>query len=129
MTSLLDAYTVIMTASGVFFFLAGSIGLLRFPDVFCRLHGLTKADNLGLGLIVFGVLPQVASIFDAMQLIVIWLSVLVAGAVGCYLVANQAVEALSKDATDQSNKPQELSTRPTMKPTINSAADRTNNGV
>ncbi|MFT6310066.1 MAG: multicomponent Na+:H+ antiporter subunit G [Porticoccus sp.] len=117
-----------MTVSGLFFFLAGSIGLLRFPDVFCRLHALTKADNLGLGLIVFGVLPQAASVFDALQLILIWLLVMVAGAVGCYLIANQAVEALSKDADGQSNKLHEISMKSTLKPIINSSTGITNNG-
>ncbi len=126
--SLLDTFTVIMTASGLFFFFAGSIGLLRFPDVFCRLHALTKADNLGLGLIVFGVLPQAASIFDALQLISIWLLVMVAGAVGCYLVAKQAVEESSKDATGQSNKLNDLAMRPAVKPAINSSGGSTKNG-
>lgn len=121
--SLVDGFTIIMTASGLFFFFAGSIGLLRFPDVFCRLHALTKADNLGLGLIVLGVLPQAASVFDALQLILIWLLVMVAGAMSCYLVANQASESLSKNAVGQSNKNHDLS----MKPRIKSSAGSTNN--
>ena len=41
--------TVLLIAGGVFF-LAGTLGLLRFPDVYTRLHALTKADNVGLGL-------------------------------------------------------------------------------
>ncbi|MFT5420612.1 MAG: multicomponent Na+:H+ antiporter subunit G [Candidatus Endobugula sp.] len=132
LSSLLDGFTVVMTASGLLFFFAGSVGLLRFPDAFCRLHALTKADNLGLGLIIFGVLPQVASVFDAVQLMLIWLLVMVAGAVGCYLVANQAVEVLSTDAADQANKLNTLSTlsmTPTVKTTINSSTNGTNNGV
>lgn len=121
--NLVDGFTIIMTASGLFFFFAGSIGLLRFPDVFCRLHALTKADNLGLGLIVLGVLPQVASVFDALQLILIWLLVMVAGAMSCYLVANQASESLSKNTVGQSNKHHDLS----MKPGIESSAGSTHN--
>lgn len=35
---------------GVLFFVAGTVGLLRFPDVFSRLHAVTKADTVGLGL-------------------------------------------------------------------------------
>ena len=34
--------------------LLGSIGVLRFPTVLCRLHALTKADNVGLGFIMLG---------------------------------------------------------------------------
>ena len=34
---------------GAFFVLVGSVGLLRFPDFFSRLHAPTKATTLGLG--------------------------------------------------------------------------------
>ena len=32
-----------LTLLGTVFFLAGTMGLLRFPDVYTRLHALTKA--------------------------------------------------------------------------------------
>jgi len=127
--SLLDVFTVIMTASGLFFFFAGSIGIVRFPDVFCRLHALTKVDNLSLGLIVFGVLPQAASIFDALQIIIIWLLVMVSGAVSCYLVANQAEEDLSKDTAIQPNTLDSVPMRRSIKPINNSSTGSTNNGI
>lgn len=90
-----NIFTVILTSGGLFFFIAGTLGLLRFPDVFSRLHALTKADNLGLGLIILGVLPQLASAVDAAQLIFTWLLVMYGGAVSCYLVANQADKNLT----------------------------------
>ncbi|WP_084708315.1 cation:proton antiporter [Marinobacter psychrophilus] len=127
--SLLDVFTVIMTASGLFFFFAGSIGIVRFPDVFCRLHALTKVDNLSLGLIVFGVLPQAASIFDALQIIIIWLLVMVSGAVSCYLVANQAEEDLSTDTAFQPNTLNNAPMRQLIKPIKNSSTGSTNNGI
>jgi len=68
-----DVFTVLAVAAGAFFFLAGSVGLLRFPDALTRLHALTKADNLGLGLIVLGLLPQVDGIFAALKLVAVWL--------------------------------------------------------
>ncbi|MEX0958717.1 MAG: Na+/H+ antiporter subunit G [Burkholderiales bacterium] len=34
---------------GGFFTLVGSIGLIRLPDFFCRLHGPSKATTLGVG--------------------------------------------------------------------------------
>ena len=59
MNLVLELWTVVAVVAGAFFFLAGTVGLLRFPDSFTRLHALTKADNLGLGLVVLGLLPQV----------------------------------------------------------------------
>ena len=58
MSIALDIVTITAVSAGAFFFLAGTVGLLRFPDPLTRLHALTKADNLGLGLVVLGLLPQ-----------------------------------------------------------------------
>ncbi len=80
MTQALDILTVVAVSLGVLFFLAGTLGLLRFPDTLTRLHALTKADNLGLGLIVLGLLPQVSSPLGWIGLIAVWLLALLAGA-------------------------------------------------
>ncbi len=80
MTLALNIVTVICVSLGAFFFLAGTLGLLRFPDTLTRLHALTKADNLGLGLVVLGLLPQVAWPLGALKLITVWLLALLAGA-------------------------------------------------
>ena len=63
---------------GGLFFLAGTLGLLRFPDVFTRLHALTKADNVGLGLTVAGLAVQAESWAVAGKLLLIWALVLYA---------------------------------------------------
>ncbi len=73
MSSLADLVTVVLVGAGALLFLAGALGLLRFPDTLSRLHAISKADNLGLGLIVLGLLPQMASIADGLKLLCIWL--------------------------------------------------------
>lgn len=83
----LDIFTIVAVIAGVVFFLAGTVGLLRFPDAFTRLHALTKADNLGLGLVVLGLLPQVASFMAGLKLGLVWLFVLFAGATASQLIA------------------------------------------
>jgi multicomponent Na+:H+ antiporter subunit G len=61
--------------------------LLRFPDSLTRLHALTKVDNLGLGLVVLGLLPQVNGAFGALKLVSIWLLVQLSGAIVTQLIA------------------------------------------
>jgi multicomponent Na+:H+ antiporter subunit G len=90
MSFLLDLWTIAAVSSGVFFFLAGTIGLLRFPDTLTRLHALTKADNLGLGLVVLGLLPHVSGPLAALKLVCVWLLVLLAGATASQLIARVA---------------------------------------
>ncbi|RUO32853.1 cation:proton antiporter [Aliidiomarina sanyensis] len=84
---------------GTLFFAIGTIGLLRFPDVFTRIHALTKADNLGLGLIVVGLLPSVESVAQGMKLILCWLLVLGASSVAAYLVARSQVQHDHEEAS------------------------------
>lgn len=76
-----------LTLLAVPFFMGGSIGLLRFPDFFTRLHALTKADNLGLGLVVTGGLVQADSWSAAVKLLLIWGLILISSATATYLMA------------------------------------------
>ncbi len=82
-----EIVTVMLLVAGCFFFLAGTLGLLRFPDLFCRLHALTKADNLGLGLIALGMAVHIASPWAALKILFIWLFTLMASSTSCYLIA------------------------------------------
>ena len=72
---------------GLFFFVAGTLGIWRLPDTLCRLHAVTKADNLGLGLIILGLMPHMDNPFNMLKLLLIWLLVLAASATGGQLIA------------------------------------------
>lgn len=93
---LLNLWTILAVSVGVFFFLAGTLGLLRFPDTLTRLHALTKADNLGLGLVVLGLLPQMHSVSAMLKLLLIWMLVLFSGAV----VGQMLAEAVRRRELD-----------------------------
>lgn len=88
--TLIDYLTIGLLFAGAFFFLAGTLGLLRFPDVYTRLHALTKADNVGLGLMVAGLALQSETLAGAGKLLLIWLLVLLAGASVANLIAREA---------------------------------------
>ncbi len=84
---LLDVFSVVAIVAGGFFYLAGTVGLLRFPDAYTRLHALTKADNLGLVLVVIGLLPQVGSVLAGLKLVLVWLLVMLSSAAVSQLIA------------------------------------------
>jgi len=86
-TGPLDLLVVALLVAGAFFFLAGTVGLLRFPDVYCRLHALTKADNLGLGLIALGLTVRAEAWTARLHILLVWLLALVAAATVCHLLA------------------------------------------
>ena len=87
---MIDVLSSVLLVSGLFFFLAGSIGLLRLPDLYSRLHALTKADNLGLGLLIAGLAVSSREPLMILKLLLVWLAVLAASAASAHLIARQA---------------------------------------
>lgn len=51
---IIEIISAILILLGAGIALIGSIGLLRFPDIFTRLHGPTKATTLGVGSVLVG---------------------------------------------------------------------------
>lgn len=90
MTGLLDAVSLALIGAGVLGFLAGTVGLLRFPDTLTRLHAVTKTDNLALGLIVLGLIPQAETPLAALKLALVWLLLQLSGATVGQLIAEAA---------------------------------------
>lgn len=82
-----------LLALGVFFYVAGTVGLLRFPDTHSRLHALTKADNLGLGFIVVAAGLHWGDGWIAGKLALVWLLTLFAAGMAAQLVARAALKA------------------------------------
>ena len=87
---MLELVSSILLCIGAFFFFAGTLGLLRFPDVYCRLHALAKADNLGLGCLLLGLALQADSLPAALKLLLIWPLGLAASAGVSYAIARRA---------------------------------------
>ena len=83
----LNLLSVAAISAGSVFFLAGTLGLLRFPDTLSRLHTLTKADNVGLGLVVIGLLPLAHGVLGGLKLVVVWILVQLSGATVGQLIA------------------------------------------
>lgn len=84
-----DLWTAVFVTLGCLFYLAGTVGIVRFKDLRTRLHALTKADTMGLGLITVGLLPQVAMVVG-LKLVLVWALALGAAAVIAHLLAGGA---------------------------------------
>jgi len=95
--TLLDVLGIVLVLVGMPFFLAGTVGLLRFPDALSRLHALTKADSVGLGFVAVGLALQADSLLAAMKPLLVWLLVLVSGAVVSSLIAAHAVRSAPRN--------------------------------
>lgn len=85
-----------LIAAGVLFYVAGTIGLLRFPDTLSRLHALTKADGAGLGLCTLGLLVLAPSAAVRSKLIVIWGLALAASVASSYVIARSVPDSAAR---------------------------------
>lgn len=80
-----------LMSAGAFFYFAGTVGMLRFPDTLTRLHALTKADNVGLLLVCAALALLAGSLRQGLLLLLIWLLALLAATVSAHLIARRAL--------------------------------------
>lgn len=91
MTVAQDALVALLLLVGAFFYLAGTIGLLRFPDALSRMHALTKADNLGLLCICAAAAILAGALRPALLLLLIWLLAIFSATVSAHLIGRLAL--------------------------------------
>ena len=70
MDDILNGLSIILIFSGLIFFMGASVGLMRFPDFYTRMHAAGKGDTLSTILITAGMAAQVLSHFDLVNLFV-----------------------------------------------------------
>jgi multicomponent Na+:H+ antiporter subunit G len=67
MNSVVDVISVILITTGLVFFLGAAVGMIRFPDFYCRMHAAGKGDTLSTLLILCGFALQQFDSFDASE--------------------------------------------------------------
>lgn len=61
----------IFLSGGLFFFTVGTIGILRFPDLFTRAHSASKCDTLGAVLSLVAVMIYSGWGFSSLKLLIV----------------------------------------------------------
>lgn len=82
-------------AVGVFVIVSGSIGMLRFPNVFARLHAAGITDSLGCPLVLLGLIIFEGFTLISLKLFVLMLLLMLTSPTACYALAKAAF--LGKD--------------------------------
>jgi len=75
---------------GLFFFITGTIGLLRFPDFYSRMHATSKCDTLGLSLIIIGLALYQGINIATIKIIFIAIFVFITNPTGAHAIARAA---------------------------------------
>jgi len=81
---------IILTLIGIFFFIVGTVGILRLPDFYCRTHAATKCDTLGAGSILLAVAVYEKFSFDAFKAIALVVLVMLTSPTTGHAIARAA---------------------------------------
>ena len=97
MTVFLDVLSWLSIVGGIFFIVVGSIGLLRLPDVYTRLHAAGMTDTMGAGLVLVGLSFQSGLSFESgawlitVRLMMIWAFLLFTSPITTHALARAAL--------------------------------------
>ena len=89
---MIEVIASLLLLVGLVFTFAGSLGLLRLPDIFCRMHATGKSSTVGVSAIVFASFIYFSasapgsSIKELLTIVFVFFS----GPVGAHMIARAA---------------------------------------
>ena len=89
----LDVASAALMLAGAAFVLAGSIGVIRLPDFYTRLHAAGVTDTLGAELILFALILQSGFSLVSVKLALIGLFLFLTSPTATHAAANAAYRA------------------------------------
>ncbi len=85
--------TIAFLATGLFFFSVGTVGLLRLPDSFTRMHATTKCDTLGVGLTLGALCIHAGLSFETAKLLLVIVFVWITNPTATHVIARTTYHA------------------------------------
>lgn len=89
----MESLAVIFILGGLFFFFAGTVGLLRFPDVYTRMHATGKCDTLGAMLMLSGIAIANGLTFTSLKIILIVAFLMLANPTSTHAMIRAAINS------------------------------------
>lgn len=87
----LEVLSWVSIAGGLFFMVVGTIGILRMPDVFTRLHAAGMTDTMGAGLLILGMCIQAGLGLVLVRLVIVYLFLLFTSPIATHALARAAL--------------------------------------
>jgi len=85
--------TVASLATGLFFVLAGTFGVLRLPDFYARLHAAGMTDTLGAELIILALIIQAGFSQMSLKLMLVGFFLLLTSPTATHAIAHAAYKS------------------------------------
>jgi len=97
---IIELVASIILLLGLFFFIVGTIGLLRMPDVYTRMHATTKCDTLGVSLIMLGIIIGQGLTMISLKLLLIIIFIWLTTPTAAHAIARAAYDTHEISRTD-----------------------------
>jgi multicomponent Na+:H+ antiporter subunit G len=85
-----DIAAIVLIVGGIFFFFTSTVGLLRFPDLYSRMHATGKGDTLAVLLILCGAICHHGLNLNSAKLLLIAVFVFIANPTGTHALGRAA---------------------------------------
>ncbi|MGB3808716.1 MAG: monovalent cation/H(+) antiporter subunit G [Parvibaculum sp.] len=87
---LIDGASWLLLGLGGLILLIGSLGMIRLPDFWSRIHAAGMIDTMGAGLMLAGMMLQSGLTLATLKLALIGLFIFIAGPTATHAIANAA---------------------------------------
>ena len=106
---ILEVLSWISILGGLFFMIVGTIGVVRMPDVYTRLHAAGMTDTMGAGLLLLGMCFQAGLTLVLVRLILIYAFLLFTSPIINNALASAALSGGLEPYTVPADRPGEVS--------------------
>lgn len=113
MTAMTDWLAALLLVAGGGFCLVAGIGVVRFPDVYTRMHAATKAGTFGLALIAAGTAVAATSWGEALEAAAVFVFLIATAPVGSHLIGRAAFRTRAPEAPGTRETPETAGFRAT----------------
>ena len=91
METALDVLSWISIVTGLFFMVVGTVGILRMPDVFTRLHAAGMTDTMGAGFLILGMCLQAGLGLVLVRLVIVYAFLMFTSPISTHALARAAL--------------------------------------
>ncbi len=91
METAIDVLSWISILTGLFFMVVGTIGILRMPDVFTRLHAAGMTDTMGAGFLILGMCLQAGLGLVLVRLVIVYAFLMFTSPISTHALARAAL--------------------------------------
>ena len=101
MSAILDVVSWVSLVTGGFLIITGGIGVMRFPDLYTRMHASSVTDTGGAGLVLFGLMLQAGLTVVTVKLVLVLWFLLFTSPVSSHVLAKAALHGKLEPMVDE----------------------------